>query len=175
MAKNNTQRMLEKLESLAREAGHNLFERVVIADTILKDEKWVAEQGGIVAAKSRLYQVGFTATAVDMNELLLIFKHFPDKEEWVKVNFSVRLLAKEAKKLEPKQEKRGGQPERMTVAKMQLRLDEVEAQLRAALRENSELKDKIIQLQQANSLKDGELERVRRELRQLAAAEKVEV
>ncbi len=106
-----TSEKLNRLKILVHEAGNNCYERIKLASEILADQEWVLEafRGDTFKAADMLETSFFhdLCGMLSIYELMHIYQKFPDKTEWQKHKWNLRVLhdlCKEAVKA------RGGKP-----------------------------------------------------------------
>jgi hypothetical protein len=91
-----TNQLLAKLRTLATKAGESIYERVVLAETILADDAWVAREhkGDLDRAERFLEADCFPelCKAFGLDKLLVLRQHYHSLDEWRARKFNLVLL-----------------------------------------------------------------------------------
>jgi chaperonin cofactor prefoldin len=164
--------LIVRLGELIRGAGENYYERIQIADTLLKDKEWVEAHysGDAFRGADHLEECYFHDLCGMMTiwDLMQIYRKFPKKDEWVKHKYNLRKMF-EFTKVKTTTATTGGSTRRAAKVEDLDRLEETNLALKKQLQTTNQVvvsKDKKIEdletevrsLQRENARLNGRIE-----------------
>lgn len=104
--------LIMRLRDLSNKAGENYYERIEIADTLLKDKEWVKlhYSGDAFRAADHLQECYFhdLCGLLTIWDLMHIYRKFPKKDDWVKHKYNLRKMNELIKVKQPANTSGGG-------------------------------------------------------------------
>lgn len=92
----DTNKLLMRLRDLSTQAGENYYERIQIADTLLKDKEWIAihYSGNAFRAADHMQECYFHDLCGLMTiwDLMQVYRKFPKKDDWIKHKYNLRKM-----------------------------------------------------------------------------------